>query len=353
MSSHSRGSSGSSGFDRLQASAYIFSLLLWSGLLTTLVASASARSVVDSSGPDAAFDETESPYSIDDIHEIPEDGSEASGHEVWLSTGIRYNENLSINPDRIEDESSPLSVTSLYGYDQRAVFGWDLRSIGYADYEVDLLDKDRDYQNVTAQMGPVFHLGEGWDFYSSIGGTFAFFGYDFYSGIGATYLRLENLDGSPLRAVGLDVGYEKSGDSFDGGDAPWIDFYTTFGRDELVVEADWIEFTPLLEFYFSDADDFAYGQLGATLEYGFSLIDDLDVTTSISSHRRVYDLAEDGPSPRRRDWFLMTQAQILYSGLFMDSLALEVTGFYEQNWSNYGDEEYKGGYGAVILHWIF
>jgi hypothetical protein len=348
--------SGFSGSDGLQARATIFLPLLFFfsiGILAIPAAAASPGSAVDSNGLDPARDETRSPYLIDDTHEVVDDGSYAFGHEIWLSTGIRYNENLSINPDRVEDESSTLAVTSLYGYDQRAVFGWDLRSIGQADYEVDLLDKDRDYQNVSAQIGPVFHISEGWDFYSSIGGGAAFFGYDFYSGVAATHLRLETLDGSPLRAVGLDVGYERSGDSFDGGDAPWIDFYTTFGRDELVVEADWIEFTPLLEFYFSDEDDFAYGQLGATLEYGFPLIDDLEVTTSFSSYRRVYDLAEDGPSPRRRDWFLITQVQILYSGLFVDSLALEVTGSYEQNWSNYGDEDYKSGYGSVVLHWIF
>jgi hypothetical protein len=331
----------------------IGSLLLWSGLLAAFASASAANPAVHSNGPEGAREESGSPPPIGDIHQISNEDSDALGSDVWLSTGIRYNQNLSINPDRIEDESSPIAMTSLYGYDQRAILGWDLRSVGYADYEVDLLDKDRDYQDVSAQTGPVFHLGDGWDLYSSIGGGAAFFGYDFYSANGATYLRLENLDGSPVRAVELDVGYERTGDSFEGGDAPWVDIYATLGLDDIALEADWVEFTPLLEFNFSDEDVFAYGQLGATLEYGFPLADNLEIKTSLTSYRRVYDLAEDGPSPRRRDWFVLAQLDILYSGLFVDSLALEVTGSYEQNWSSYGNEEYKGGYASIVLHWIF
>ncbi|MBW1882223.1 MAG: hypothetical protein JRJ58_01750 [Deltaproteobacteria bacterium] len=287
------------------------------------------------------------------IDDGPAPGSEMRGSEVWLSTGIRYSQNLSIDPDRIEDSSSPVALTHLDGYDQRGLLGWELRSIGWAGYEVDLQDKDRDFQNVSGQTGPVLHLGESWDFYGSVGGGLSFFGYDFYSAIGATYLRLESLEGSFLRAVELDVGYERTGDSLGGDDAPWIDLYTTVGRDSLVLEADWIELTPLLSFYLSDDDDFAYGQIGATLEYGFSVAANLEVKASWTGYRRVYDLAEDGPSPRQRDWFLLAQLDIRYSGLFIDSLAVEVTGSYERNWSNFGDEEYEGGSVAIVLHWKF
>jgi hypothetical protein len=283
----------------------------------------------------------------------PGPSSNIRSREVWLSSGLRYNRNLSIDPDRIEDSSSPVAITSLIGSDQRVFLGWELRSLGWADYEVDLEDSDRDFQNVSVQTGPVLHLGESWDFYGSVGGGFSFFGYDFYSGFGATYLRLENLEGAFLRVVELDVGYERNGDSFDVGDAPWIDLYTTLGHDSLVLEADWIELTPLLSFYLSDEDDFAYGQLGATLEYGFPTVGNLEIRTSFMGYRRVYDLANDGAFPRQRDWFLLAQLDILYSGLFVESLAVEVTGSYERNWSNYGDQEWEGGSVSLIAHWRF
>lgn len=311
---------------------------------------------------DYEYDEYD--YESDD-YEYADEADAASlalGSEAWLSSGLRYDRNLSINPDRIDRTSSPIFSLDLYGYDQNRYFtrgrrseeaGWELRSIGYVDFDIDLLDNDRDYQSVSAQTGPVFHIRDEWDLYTSIGGGFSFFGYDFYTGLAAVYLSMQSLAGAPLRSVNLDVGYENTGDAFGGGNAPWIDLYATLGWDGLLFDTDWVEFTPLAEYYHANPTVYRYGQLEGTLAYGFGLNESTQATAWLTGFRRVYYGDDEGRPTRRRDWFLLAQLGVLYSGLIRDSLSLELVGSYEQNWSTFDEESYQGGSIGLTLHWVF
>ena len=197
------------------------------------------------------------------------------------------------------------------------------------------------------------HLDEGWDLYTALAGSASFFGYELYTGFGALYLRLEDLSGSLVRGIGLDVGFEHTSNDFGGGDAPWLDLSTSLGWDALVSDLDWLELSAVLEYYFADQPVYAYGQLEAMLGYGFTPIDRLEISCSVMGYRRVYDAPWTEGLSDRRDWLLRADVGLLYTGLFLEPLALELTGAYEQNWSNDPVQSYDGGSASIVLHWIF
>jgi hypothetical protein len=342
------------------AKTYVWFLVFQVGLLGIPVAAQTQAPVPSSLEVWEAThaSESEDMYdsgALDDESDALDDGPSPDamlGSEVWLSAGVRYDRNLSINTDRIERSSSPVVEVSLYGYDQRAVRSQELRVIGYVNIDTDLEDRDRDYQAVSVQAGPVFHLSDSWDLYTSLGGGFSYYGYEYYNGSATLNNVLANRAGSLMRSVNLHLGFERIGEFYGGSDAPWVDFYATFGLDGILLDTDWIEFTPLVEYYFSDETGFEYGQLEATLGYGFPLLAGLDVEAFATGHRRHYDQAVEGFS-RQRDWFALAQFGFVYSGLIWDALALEGMGRYERNWSNCEEESYDGASAGIVLHWIF
>jgi hypothetical protein len=278
--------------------------------------------------------------------------AESAYSEIWASVGIRYNHNLSINPDRIELSSSPVQEVSFSAYDDRALGDWQLRSLGTIDVFTDLIDHDRDFQVASASTGPVFELGEDWRLHTALGGWGSFFGYQFYTGLSAAYLTLERLD-SPFRAIEVDAGVEHFGKEFGGDNVPWVDLFVDFGWDGLRQEDDWMDGQLYLEHYHADEGRFRYSQVALTLGHNTGLIGPIQASVHLTGWQRFYYGSEPEVGSDRRDTTLTATASLLYPGLFVEPLVLELSGLYERNWSNDDSQDYDGQTVALLLHWRF
>ena len=279
-------------------------------------------------------------------------GGEADESELWLSAGIRYNNNLSINPDRVEFTSSPVQELGVFAYDDRVRWGSRFRSNAAIDVYTDLEDHDRDFQLLSASTGPVFELGESWRLHTALGGWVSLFGYQFYTGLGAAYLTLERLD-STLRQVELDVGVEHFGEEFGGDSVPWLDLYVDLAWDSVLVQGDVLDAQLFFEHYQADEASFRYSQVALALGHDAPLVGRLKGEASISGSQRWYYGSDPGVSGDRRDTTLAAVAAFTYSGLFLEPLSAELRGLYERNWSNDDFQDYDGQSVVFYLHWRF
>lgn len=277
---------------------------------------------------------------------------ESNYSELWLSAGIRYNRNFSINPDRVEFTSSPVQEVGVSAYDDRALWGSRLRSQGAIEIYTDLDDHDRDFQLVSATSGPVFDLGESWRLHTALGGSASFFGYQFYTGLGAAYFALERLD-STFRQVELDVGVEHFGEEFGGDNVPWVDLFVDLGWDSLLQEDDALDTRLFLEHYHADEGSFRYSQVALTLGHDAPLVGRLRGEASLTGWQRWYYGSEPEVSGNRNDTTLTATASFTYSGLFVEPLSVELRGLYERNWSNDDSQDYDGQSAVLYLHWRF
>ena len=279
-------------------------------------------------------------------------GRQPDYSEIWISAGIRYNHNFSINPDRVERASSPVQEVGVSAYDARALGGSRLRSHAAIDILTDLYDHDRDFQLVSASTGPVFDLGESWRLHTALGGWVSFFGYQFYTGLGAAYFTLERLD-STFRQVEIDVGVEHFGEEFGGDDVPWVDLFIDLAWDSLLLEDDVLDAQLSLEHYHADQGSFRYSQVALTLGHDTPLWGRLRGEASVTGWQRWYDGSDPEVAGKRRDTTLTAVASVTYWGLFVEPLAAELRGLYERNWSNDDFQDYDGQSVVLYVHWRF
>ncbi|MBW2270478.1 MAG: hypothetical protein JRH16_18085 [Deltaproteobacteria bacterium] len=279
-------------------------------------------------------------------------GGEPDYSELWLSAGIRYNNNFSINPDRIEFTSSPVQELGVVAYDDRALWGSRFRSNGAIEIYTDLEDSGRDVQLLSASTGPVFELGESWRLHTAVGGEASWFGYEFYTGLGVAYFTLER-EGSTLRQVELDVGVEAFGKEFGGDNVPWLDLYVDLAWDSLLWQDDELAARVFFEHYHADEASFRYSQVALTLGHDAPLAGQLSGAASLTGSRQWYYGSDPGVSGDRRDTTLTAIASFTWSGLFLEPLSAELRGLYERDWSNDDFQDYDGQSVVFYLHWRF
>lgn len=272
--------------------------------------------------------------------------------EVWLSAGIRYNHNFSIDPDRVERASSPVQEVGVSAYDDRALGGSQLRSRGAIDIYTDLTDHDRDFQVASASTGPVFDLGESWRLHTALGGWVSFYGYQLYTALGAAYFTLARLD-STFRQVELDVGVEHFGGEFGGDNVPWVDLFADLAWDSLLLEDDVLDAQLFLEHYHADEGRFRYSQAALTLGHDAPLVGRLRAQASLTGWQRWYYGSDPEVAGNRRDTTLTAVASFTFSGLIVEPLSAELRGLYERNWSNDDFQDYEGQSVVLYLHWRF
>jgi hypothetical protein len=239
----------------------------------------------------------------------------------------------------------------LFLFDEREVADSRLRSDLYVYGDAHGDGHDLDYSILSGRTGPVFDLGESWQIHTAMEGSVSLYDYEPFSLLGAGDLTLQSRTGRFVRSIHLRAGGEHFSSGFGNRDAWFADLTMSLASEGILRAGDWLQLAPGVTRNQARESRFRYSQAGAALRYEAPLIGRLTGSLGARAWRRLYDGHASEVETDRRDWHLINEVTLSYTGLFSKHLSLEVRYEFEKNWSNDDFEDYDGYSTGVFLVW--